>query len=272
MSKRVRDILRRGQRGFTLIELVAVMAILAILVAIVAPAAINSERASITAQAQADSQSVRNAATSFFTQQNESEVRTPHSVILTTDINDDTNVAILSTTGVTKIEQMVSSRWPEVYITKDTGAPTLTDRTSASNPSRYHEVFPTGDARNAGGVVNVNLKDKNNADITGTALLGYTAIDLEKLSAMNLLRQMPEGVAQTSATGVTVKATSGGTATALNVPNFLWLFKKADSSLGGVGANDDRVVVVFTLVKVQQIEDGRTPVYVKLTYKQIVGP
>ncbi|MDO8749809.1 MAG: prepilin-type N-terminal cleavage/methylation domain-containing protein, partial [Dehalococcoidia bacterium] len=53
MSKHVRDIFKRGQKGFTLIELVAVMAILAILVAIVAPAAINSERASITAQAQA---------------------------------------------------------------------------------------------------------------------------------------------------------------------------------------------------------------------------
>lgn len=68
MAKHTRKMLRT-QRGFTLIELVAVMAVLAVLVAIVAPAATNTQSAGVRAQAQADSQQVRNAATDFFKDQ-----------------------------------------------------------------------------------------------------------------------------------------------------------------------------------------------------------
>ncbi|MDO8749562.1 MAG: prepilin-type N-terminal cleavage/methylation domain-containing protein [Dehalococcoidia bacterium] len=239
------------QRGFTLIELVAVMAILAILVAIVAPAAINSERASITAQAQADSQQVRNAATDFFTRNKESEVRTPHSV---------TTITKVSGAVATSKQQEVSTRWPEVYITEaSTGVPTLPNRTANS---KYHAIFhTTGDTVV---VREVFLKDKAGTAISGSDLMTkYTAIDLAKLDALNLLKQMPDGVDKTSGTGV-------GTPE-LEAPNFLWLFKKQSSSLG---TDDDRAVAVFTLVKVQQIEPagGGAATTVDLTYEQILGP
>ncbi|MFH1140325.1 MAG: type II secretion system protein [Chloroflexota bacterium] len=256
MSKHVRHILRRGQRGFTLIELVAVMAILAILVAIVAPAAINSERASITAQAQADSQSVRNAATDYFTQNSKSEVRIPHSVTTITQV--DGVVA-------SNKQQEVSTRWPEMYITEITASvPNLVTLAGRTENAKHEAIFQTTTDSTLN-VHNVILKKTSSANVSANDLMTkYTAIDLDKLDALNLLKQMPEGVGQTSATGI-----SG-----LNAPNFLWLFKKADSSLGN--ANDDRVVVVFTLVKVQQIEvpggEAAARSQVDLTYQQIVGP
>jgi prepilin-type N-terminal cleavage/methylation domain-containing protein len=246
MSKHVRDISKRSQRGFTLIELVAVMAILAVLVAIVAPAGINSERASITSQAQSDALQVRNAASEFFTRQNESEVRTPHTVTLTTKVNAATVVASA---------QLVSSRWPEIYVTQGSGVPTLSGRTANS---LYSAIFETATGPR---VVNVVLKDKNGAAISGSDLLTkFTAIDAPKLVAQGLLSKLPDGVDKTSATGI-------GT---LKAPNLLWLFKRQSSSLG---TDDDRAVTVFTLVKVEQIEPtaGGGATTVNLTYEQILG-
>ncbi len=222
------------------------MAILAVLVAIVAPAAINSERASITAQAQSDSPSVRNAATDFFNRNSGSEVRTPHTVTTLTKVSGVVVVAA---------QQEVSSRWPEMFITKGAGVPTLTPGKTAN--SKYHAILhATGDTVVVRDVI---LKDPDGITISGSDLLKFTAIDLTKLSTLNLLRKLPDGVDKVSPTGV-------GTLTA---PNFLWLFKKESSSLG---TNDDRTVAVFTLVKVQQNEDA-TPARstVDLTYQQIVG-
>ncbi len=239
-----------GQRGFTLIELVAVMAILAILVAIVAPAAINSERASITAQAQADSPSVRNAATDFFTRQNESEVRVPHTVTLTTKVDG---------VSVPSAAQVVSNRWPEMFIAQGTGVPTLFGRTGNS---KYSAIFETVSSPT---VVDVKLLGKDGTTtISGSDFLTkFAAIDLAMLVTEGLLNKVPDGVDKTSSAGV-------GTPE-LKVPNFLWLFKKTSSSLG---TDDDRVVSVFTLVKVEQIEPtaGGSATTVQITYEQIVGP
>ncbi|MFH1140326.1 MAG: prepilin-type N-terminal cleavage/methylation domain-containing protein [Chloroflexota bacterium] len=240
-----------GERGFTLIELVAVMAILAILVAIVAPAAINSERASITAQAQADSQSVRNAGTQFFTKQNESEVLVPHSVYLKTKVNTVDYAA-------TSTPQRISTRWAEMYVTEGSGVPTLTPNRTAN--SKYSAIFETAATPK---VVNVTLlKADGTTQISGSDLLTkFTAIDLQKLVTGGLLNKLPDGVDKTSGTGV-------GTPE-LKAPNFLWLYKKQSSSLG---TDDDRAVAVFTLVKVEQIEASGGAATVNLTYEQILGP
>ena len=258
MSKHARDTLKRDPQGFTLIESVAVMAILAILVAIVAPAAINSERASITAQAQADSQQVRNAASQFFTRQNESEVRAPHTVTLTTKVNSAT---------VPATAQVVSSRWPEIYVTQGTGVPTLSGRTANS---KYSAIFETATTPK---VVNVVLLKKNGtATLSGSDLLTrFTAIDIPTLVDEGLLSKVPDGVDKTSNTGIVVTAAVGTLPpVTLKAPNFLWLFKKQSSSLG---TDDDRVVTVFTLVKVEQIEPtaGGASTTVKLTYEEILG-
>jgi prepilin-type N-terminal cleavage/methylation domain-containing protein len=254
MKQLFRRISKRSRWGFTLIELVAVMAILAVLVAIVAPAGINSERASIQSQAQADSQQVRNAAVQFFTDSKESEVIFPHSVTLTTSIN---SLAVSSTT------QKVSSRWPEIYVTQGSGVPTLTGK---SANSKYSAIFETVTGPK---VVNVTLKDEKGVVITGsTFLTKFTAIDLTTLVSNGVLQKLPDGVDRTSNTGV-------GT---LKAPNFLWLLQKQSSSfrVDSAGIDDDRGVTVFILVKVEQIEPpaatttGATTV--NLTYEQILGP
>ncbi len=258
MSEHVRDTLKRGQRGFTLIELVAVMAILAVLVAIVAPAGINSERASITAQALGDSQQVRNAASEFFTRK-DAEVRTPHTVTLTTEVNSAT---------VPATAQVVSSRWPEIYVTQGAGVPTLSGKTANS---LYSAIFETGAGPK---VVNVVLLAKDGTTtVSGSDLLTrFTAIDAQTLVNEGLLNKLPDGVLKTSDTGIVVTAAVGTLpAVTLKAPNILWLFQKQNSSLG---VDDDRVVTVFTLVKVQQIEPtaGGAATAVNLTYQQILGP
>lgn len=110
MSKRVRDILRRGQRGFTLIELIAVMGILAVLVAIVAPSVTDARDASVRAQAQGDAKQVNTLAAEFYGDQNEAETRTPH----TTAVGA---IEVLVASGTGSVQQVISNRWPEKFIT-----------------------------------------------------------------------------------------------------------------------------------------------------------
>ncbi len=256
MSKRMKDIwLRKGKRGFTLIELMAVMAILAVLVAIVAPAVINSERASITAQAQADAQQLRNASTEFFSKQNEFEVKTPHTITLTTKVN---------TLTIAASAQKVSSRWPESFISAGSGVPTLTPK--KTNNSRYSAVFETAASPK---IIDVTLLETDGVTaITGADLLTkYTAIDAQLLVNKGRLKKLPEGWDKKSGTGI------GSGIDELKVPNILWLFKKIDSS---IGVEDDRNIAVFLLVKVDLIEPppstlGGGATTTNLTYQQILG-
>ena len=84
------------------------MAILAILVAGVAPNLIDSRDSSIESQALTDATTVRAAANDFFSGINASEVRTPHTITTSSGVGGA--VAIDQ-------EQIVSSRWPEMYVT-----------------------------------------------------------------------------------------------------------------------------------------------------------
>lgn len=67
MSKRMRDILRRGQRGFTLIELMAVMAILGVLAGIVGGAVSGVGGSAQNARLAGDANTIGKAADRFFT-------------------------------------------------------------------------------------------------------------------------------------------------------------------------------------------------------------
>ncbi|MBI4281925.1 MAG: type II secretion system protein [Chloroflexi bacterium] len=242
MSKRVMNILERGQRGFTLIELVAVMAIMAVLVAVVAPSVTGTRNASIDAQTMQDATQVRSAATNFYKSQNEAEVRTPHSVTTTAKLppadNADPTTAVLAVT--TNKQQTVSSRWPERYITLQHTA--VTDGVAAA-PAKVKQIgavypitVPTNPADNIDSVV---LVGKDGKTISGATFLeDYTAIDLDTLVAKNLLGKAPAG-SDTESDGI---------------PNFLWLFLKTSSSTSSV--DDSREVVVFKLVKVVKIESS----------------
>ena len=102
------------------------------------------------------------------------------------------------------------------------------------------------------------LESEGTTDVTDV-LSRITAIDLTKLVTDNLLPKLPDGVGDTSE----------------GMPNFLWLFEKSSSTLG---TNDSRDVVVFNIVKVENIDTTGTASgnvtaagTLNLTYKRILG-
>jgi prepilin-type N-terminal cleavage/methylation domain-containing protein len=253
--------LTKGQRGFTLIELLAVMAILGVLVAVVAPAVTGTKEASVDAQTLQDATQVRSAATDYFKDQEAAEVRAPHTV---------TTVAKLPVTGgqlpsadtfakVADAQQVISSRWPEKFITHD--APGFSS-VYLEEITTNHSLVPFGGTSgNRGELVDtVVLLDQEGKTIMGSDFLkGFTAIDVAGLVTDNYLPKEPAGLDLTSDTGL--KDSAGA---AFEVKNFLWLFKKTTSTTGVT--DDSRDVAVFKLVKVDQHE---TASKVNLTYQRI---
>ncbi len=232
----------KGEGGFTLIELLAVMAILGILVAIVAPSISGSKDASIAAQTMQDATQVRSAASKYFSNDNNAEVITPHTVSLTATVND---------TAVTSTVQAISTKWPEKFIT--TGNTTYFS-------ALYANVFATSASSTTGQVVNVNLKDKDGNNLNGiTFLAGFTAIDMVTLEDMNLLEKAPASADMDVPTGIT----------GVSAPSFLWLFDKTDSASGRT--NDNREVAVFRLIKVEKNEGtvNNSATTVDLSYERI---
>ena len=130
------------QTGFTLIELLAVMAILAVLASMVAPAVTGTKEASVDAKTLANATQVRTAATDFFKDQTQAEVRLPHSVRTTAamPVEDGVRLLVASPGEDVTATQIVSSRWPEKYITigNDTADQSVTD-TGAT----YSSVIPS---------------------------------------------------------------------------------------------------------------------------------
>jgi len=238
----------KGQKGLTLIELLAVMAILGILVAIVAPAVTGTRGASVDAQVLQDATQVRQAATDYFADQNESEVRTPHSVDLTTAIGS---------VQVTAAEQVISSRWPEKFIT-------------TADATNFHAVYaneiPTSVSSTDGIVVDVILFTEDSVSLAGGDFLAdFTAIDIDGLVSTNILGKAPAGHGLES-TAATISATDH------DIYNFLWLFEKTSSSTAAEAADDNREVAVFKLVKIDRVEAAYgygAAITVELTYKRI---
>ncbi|MBI2906179.1 MAG: prepilin-type N-terminal cleavage/methylation domain-containing protein [Chloroflexi bacterium] len=236
------------QRGFTLIELLAVMAILAVLVAIVAPAVAGSREASLQAQALQDAMQVRTAANKFFGQVQASEVRTSHMVTTTTllpaNSGQDAGIALLE--PATQARQMVSSRWPEKFITRSQNPPADVSTIGAG----YADVVQTGLSPIVDSIVVLGSDGKT---LAGKVLLErYTAVDLDTLATQGFLARKPAAAELRSD----------------NVPNFLWLFEKTSSSSAAERSDDSRDVVVFKLVKVEKIEGTDN---VRATFGQVLG-
>ena len=192
--------LKKGERGFTLIELLAVMAILAVLAAMVAPAVSGTKEASVDAKVLSDATQVRTATTDYFKDQTGSEIRTPHSIITATLVTSTTTgttavPGTLDTVGsgtnplVTGVKQVVSDRWPELYLTAGTSVPSVSRTGGFSTSAVYSTIFNTV----ADPVVrDVVLIGSDGKTITGTSLVSkFTAIDLEVLKSQNYLATIP---------------------------------------------------------------------------------
>ena len=231
----------RDQSAFTLIELLATMGILSVLAGMISPAVTGTKEASVDAETLASATQVRSSAMDYFKDQVAAETRTPHTVTPTAYFGS-------AATG-TQAQQFISSRWPELFITHDA-------RLESEAPpadALYAAVFPTDESI----VSSVTLRGKDGVPVDGSTLLTkYTAIDLAELVSGGYLAKVPNSADNVSGTGIY---------------NFLWLFKKFDSSRHSTG--DDREVVVFKLTKVEQLESVRTNDQSKqniaLTYQQV---
>lgn len=203
---------KRGQKGFTLIELMVVMAIMAILAAIVIPSVSGTKQVSLDSQVVQDATSVETAVNNFNTDSQLAE-------LLTT-----TPRAVLSENTT----QVTSSKWPELNIT--------------DNLTRE---FPTtiGTAENT--VAAVIIKDDDGTTVlyqtggtTGQKLAdfvsAYNAADITTLVSSGYLQEKPNGFDATFSADKPYH-------------NYLWLLKKTEVAYGGSGG---RVVEVFCLTTI----------------------
>jgi len=151
---------KRGQKGFTLVELMVVMAIMAVLAGIVVPAVSGTSEVSSDAQVKSDAGIVSSAISGYYSDQSGAEV-------LTTDTS-----TILGTSAA----QVKSSRWPEEYL----------DVT-------YAAELPNDAAALAGDVEAVAITDLSGTDITPTALAeGWNAINLAGLATGGYIPSVPK--------------------------------------------------------------------------------
>ncbi|MBI4218774.1 MAG: hypothetical protein HY682_01425, partial [Chloroflexi bacterium] len=184
-------------------------------------------------------------------------VRTPHTSTTTAQLTDASAVGKLPAAlvsadfSVTNSTQEVSTRWPEKFITS---------AATSSFPAIYHEVFTTASSTESGTVRRVTLLDKTGKAQDGKVFLeGHTAVDISALKTNNLLQDDPSGSTLESS------ALNG----AYEAPNFLWLFKKSSTGDGVSAEDDSRDVVVYKLLKVDEVEVSGASTQVDLTYQRI---
>ena len=258
MLQTLKAVLKR-ERGFTLIELLAVMAIVATLAAIVSTSVAGTNESSQDAAARSDAGSFNSSAGDYFADQIAAEELTTSTVTGTATINglsSEINSAGVDTSGSA---QVISSRWPEAYITQDADDP---------GSSIYSNEFPTADTDTNGIVQNVNFRDKREADgspgpVIGRheLLEGYTAIDFTLLVGVEGDPAKLGGYAESAADSSTKTSSAKGE----DFHNYLWLFRKGTSA-GGSGTNDSRTITIFKLTSADTQEFDDTLI---LNYERI---
>ena len=221
----------KGCKGFTLIELLAVMAIIGILAAIVVPAVSGTSGTSKDAQTQTDAGSTDSAAINFFQNQTQGETLSSETVSTTSKINGS---------AATIVEQVISSRWPERFITNLGG--------STTTASYINEFTTTGSPPFAKALNDVTILGRSDAVISASDLLSkYTAVDLDLLERLGYLQQVPSSSSSLSQN---------------RFHDFLWLFKK-QATAGSTGT-DSRKLSIF---KLSAVTIGDTTIDLK--YEQI---
>ncbi len=218
--------LKRGQKGFTLVELMVVMAILAVLSTIVFTAVSGTSETSSVTQTKQDAGTVNAAVNDYYGDQTGAEVFTTNTT------------SILS--GTANIAQVITSRWPEKYLTV-----------------AYLAEFPLASDNISGQAVSGNVTIIT-VDSTGTPTSpitpktlaeGWNAINLSTLVSGKYIPALPRS----------------GSDLQGSFHNYLWLMRKTTTTAGGATA-ESRKVEVFKLTSIVQSETTKN---YTLTYKQI---
>jgi prepilin-type N-terminal cleavage/methylation domain-containing protein len=204
--------LRKGEKGFTLVELMVVMAIMAILASVVVPAVSGTKQVSQNSQVQQDGSAVETAVGNFNSNANIAEMFTT-----------DNETAVVGESAL----QTISSRWPEDKLT-----------------DVYSSEFPASAGSETGEVASVTIQDFDGTTIyekggaTGVALGDfagdYTAVDVESLITAGYLTEEPR---------------SYDTVFSATQPyhSFLWMLEKITTE---EGTQTGRVVAVFRLTQI----------------------
>ncbi|MBI2830423.1 MAG: type II secretion system protein [Chloroflexi bacterium] len=162
----MKSVIKRGQKGLTLVELMVVMSILAVLAAIVFPAVSGTQEVSRGSQVRQDASTVNTSIADYFKDEDGVEVIVP-------------NVSTVLGTATTEKK---SERWPEKYTTVG-----------------YALEFP--ETAVTGAVNTINIKDKAGAAITAKDFVEKRqAIDFTALSAGNYIPSVPKSATSTSGT------------------------------------------------------------------------
>lgn len=212
---------KRGQKGFTLVELMVVMAIIAVLAAIVVPPVTGTKQTSSESQVKQDASNVQTAVGKYNADSNLAEE--------ITDSNDETFSTLNQILGAAIPDDTVttSNRWPEKFV-------------QAAYATEFPETAGTEDTTTA----SVTILDKagiqiatsiGSSNLTGF-LATYNAVDFDTLIDGGYLQQKPDGV-------------EAMFTNQRPFHNYLWLVKRV--SVDGVD-NAGRVVEVYSLKKVQK--------------------
>lgn len=199
---------KRGEKGFTLVELMVVMAIMALLASIVVPAVSGNKKTSQETQTKQDASAVDTAVGKYNADSNSAE-----------SLTTDNTTQVLGDNAA----QVTSNRWPEGKIT-----------------ANYSAEFPSSTA-NVSGVIIKSIDGTELYKTGGTTghkitdfVNDYTAINMATLvGGTGYLTKEPDGYDQTFSS-------------AKPYHNYLWLLKVqkiGGSDITGAG----RSVQVFTL-------------------------
>ncbi len=238
------------EHGLTLIELLAVIAIVGILAAVIIPSVSRFGEDSFEAQALQDLHTTNGEITGYTAAREGGETIDREPVALLPTINGD------PTEGV----QVVSSKWPEVFLTLASSTPSGQEKDKGKDKKPpdegvgplgprglYGDEFPVvGDTD----VTDVCILDSSGNPIPGSVWLAeYTAVDFETLDEEGYLIAVPESAAILSADGF---------------HSYLWTMKKTSSSADAAS----RSVTVFKLVRVDKTKTGDSTSFV-LNYVDI---
>ena len=209
----------RHERGFTLIELLATMAIVAVLAGIISVSVAGSGQTSRDTQTKQDGTTVETAVANYFGNQQGTETRNP---------------LVVEVLGQRNIEEVISNKWPERYITEV-----------------YPTVFPQGTSSEIGSIF-FEDKDGELSDLRVRGLLQrFNAVDFDVLSEGGFLTTVPKNASETSR----------------GFNSYLWLLEKSISSSSNKDISS-REVAVF---KLQTVNSTVGSEIVDLTYRRLFG-